>query len=99
MRRVKIQRIDSSNFSYRNWEAGTIHEIIDGPCRYWNITAEENGKRLQKAVVGWCVGSQLPHKPKEDEVGIMCFHGGRHLWFHIRKNEFDKLFKEANHED
>ena len=93
MKRVKLEKIDSSNFSYRNWEAGTIHEIIDGPCRYWNITAEENGKRIQKYSTGWCEGSQLFHKPKEDEVGIMCFKGDRYLWFHLRKNEFNKLFK------
>ncbi len=88
-----LNKIDSSQFNYRIWEAGTIHEIIEAPCRYKYITKGHGKKQLKKYAVGWCGAEKLLFKPKQNEIAIMCFKDGKHFWFHIRKEEFNKIWR------
>lgn len=90
----RLEKMDSSQFNYRLWEAGTIYEIIEAPCRYKYITKGLGKQQLKKYAIGWCNAEGLLFKPKQDEVAIMCFKEGRHFWFHIRRKEFDKIWKE-----
>lgn len=90
----KLEKIDPTQFNYRIWEAGTIYEIIKAPCRYQYITKGFGKKQLKKYAIGWCGAERLSFKPKQNEVAIMCFKDGRYFWFHIRREEFDKIWRE-----
>lgn len=91
---MKLEKLDPSSFTYRRWTGGSIHDIIEGPCRYWHIVSPNSKQLLHKYAVGWCEGEKLYFKPKAGEVGILCFKNGNFLWFHLRRNEFEEVFGE-----
>ena len=86
-----LPQIDPSAFNHRRYCAGTIHEIINGPCRGYYIKCPYAKEQLQKYAIGWCRGGNLFIKPKKNEIAILCFKD-RHLWFHMREDEFIEVF-------
>jgi hypothetical protein len=91
----KIEKLDSSVFTKSRWESGTIHEIIENPCRYQYITVVFGRNALRKYTIGYCDAKSLLVRPKTGEVAVMCFKDGRHFWFHLRKNEFDRIWPKV----
>jgi len=89
---VKLNKIDSSQFNRSRWAQGSIHEIINGPCRYWNITKKQSKQLLRKYAIGYCDAREVLWKPQAGEIALMCFKDERHLWFHLREGEFYEVF-------
>ncbi len=89
---TSLRKLDYSLFTWLNWKAGSIHDL-GVQCRYYDITSERGKEILKKHAVGYCRGENLPCRPKENEIALMCFKDGEHFWFHIRKKEFDEVFK------
>ena len=59
------------------------------PCR--SEWLERRGLLVERAV-GWCDGARVPCRPKADAVAVMFFKDGRHFWFHLRREEFRRVF-------
>lgn len=86
-----LAKLDSSYFTWLNWRAGSIKELGIF-CRYADITSACGKKILRSHAVGWCRGENLMCRPKVGQIALMCFKDGEHLWFHIRKKEFEEVF-------
>ena len=84
-------QLDSTLFTWLNWRADSIHSL-GLRCRYKDITSERGKKILRKYVIGWCRGESLLCRPKEKEIAVMYFKDDVEFWFHIRRNEFNKVF-------
>lgn len=87
---MKLPKLDSTLFEWNLWRAGSIHDLIEGPCRTWNIILQR--EIIKSHAVGWCPAENLPHKPKINEIAVMVFKNGYHFWFHLRKHEFEEIF-------
>ena len=89
-----MERISSYQFTWLRWTGRSIHEL-GLQCRYLDITSGRGKRILRKAVIGFCRGENLQCRPKKNTVAVMCFHGGEHFWFHLRKQEFNEVFSET----
>ena len=49
---------------------------------------------LRKHAVAYALGKRVPCRPKSEEMAVMFFKNEEHFWFHIRYNEFIKVFSE-----
>lgn len=90
---IIIPKLDSSLFTWLNWKAGSIHDL-DLKCRYSDITSTRGKLILKLYGVGWCYGENLPCRPKQNEIALMCFKGEVEFWFHLRRQEFIEVFSE-----
>lgn len=88
-----LNSIDSSQFTWDIWRADSI-KALNIPCRYSEITSDKGISMLRKFTVGWCKGESLPCRPKINTIALMCFKDNKHFWFHLRANEFFKVFFE-----
>lgn len=86
-----IEKYDSTLFDWQLWRAGSIKDF-NILCRYRTII--EKSYILRKYAVGYCRGENLICRPKINNTAIMFYFKGRHFWFHLRNNEFNKVFKE-----
>ena len=92
----KIERLDSSLFEFSNWHSGHPLELLGYPnehLRYDNITEGEIKSAIKKYAIGYCEGHSLKVRPKTDSVAIMCQKDDSTFWFHMRNNEFVKIFR------
>lgn len=85
-----LERMHGSSFDWLSWSAGCIHDF-GIPCRTESILA--NADILRKYAVGWCPGEQVVCRPKVDEIAVMFVVEDRGFWFHMRKHEFEGVFK------
>lgn len=88
-----IPKLDSSNFTWLNWRAGSIYDL-GVKCRYAHITSKEGKTILKKYIIGWCYGHNLMCRPKQNEIALMCFKDDTEFWFHLRINEVLEIFKK-----
>ena len=88
-----IPKIDSSLFTWLEWRAFSIKEL-GVFCRYADITSCRGKAILRKYAIGYCKGENLLCRPKLNHTALMCFKDGEHLWFHLRNNEFQEVFKD-----
>lgn len=89
-----IPQLDSSLFDWLTWRNGTIHDLGIQACRYELIISENGKEQLRKYAVGFCYGENLPCRPKQ-EMAVMFFKNDLYFWFHLRKNEFEKVFNNV----
>lgn len=87
-------RINACHFTYDLWRNGYIGDL-DIQCRYFDITSPRGKDILLKHTVGFCEGEKLYFRPKSKHYAIMVFKNGNHFWFHIRNDEFRKVFNET----
>jgi hypothetical protein len=88
-----MERLDSSEFTWELWRAGSIHDL-GIPCRKAWILSPYGRSILLKFIVGWCESERLAFRPKVDEVAVMIEKDGERFWFHLRDREFKELTKE-----
>jgi pyruvate-formate lyase-activating enzyme len=88
---LPIPKIDSTLFEWNTWKAGSIHDLITGPCRTLNIVAQRD--LIKKHAIGWCKGESLSTRPKKNETALMCFKDGNQFWFHLRNNEVFEIYR------
>jgi hypothetical protein len=88
-----LLRINACHFTYELWRNGYIDDL-NLQCRYHDITSNRGKDILRKFTVGFCEGEKLYFRPKRKHYAIMIFKNGIHFWFHIRNNEFEKVFKD-----
>ena len=86
-----LPKIDSTNFTWDKWRAGSIKEF-NIPCRFKSLTSKISKRILQEYAVGWAWGENLMCRPKENEVAIMFYRNDEYFWFHLRANEFYEIF-------
>jgi len=87
-----IPRLSPECFDWQKWRAGSIADL-NIPCREECI---KNARKIfLKHAVGFCEAEQLVCRPKNNEYAIMCLKEEVYFWFHIRKSEFEYLFKEV----
>ncbi len=92
--KYSIPSLDSSLFDWLTWRRRCISEIWDLPFRYKFLVSDYGKIKMRIYAVGWCEGSDLLCRPKTDHVGLMCWKDGEEFWFHLRREEFDKIFGE-----
>jgi hypothetical protein len=90
-----IPQLDSSLFDWLTWRSGTIHDLEIKACRYDLITSNQGKEQLRKYAIGFCYGENLPCRPKLKEIAVMFFKNDLYFWFHLRENEFMKVFKNV----
>lgn len=88
---TKLPRLDSSNFDWLKWEAGSIHEF-NLPCRFINITSKKGKNILKQYAIGWCYGENVICRPKENNIAVMFYKDEKYFWFHLRNKEFFEIF-------
>lgn len=86
-----LPKIDSVNFDWLGWSAGSIHDF-NIPCRYESLISPESKRILNDYAIGWTYGENLPCRPKQNHVAVMFEKDDRRFWFHIRNNEFLEIF-------
>jgi molybdenum cofactor biosynthesis enzyme MoaA len=89
-----LEKIDGTMFDYSTWINGSVHDLIEGDCRYKNLISDQNKISLKKYAVGYCDGGSLICRPKQKETGVM-FWKNEYFWFHLRNNEFIEIFGKA----
>lgn len=89
-----IPSLDSSLFDWSAWRRRQVDEIWDLPFRTKYIISNYGKIKFRQYAVGYCEGTMLQARPKVDHVGLMCWKDGEHFWFHLRREEFDKVFGE-----
>ena len=90
--KINLLKIDSSYFDWLLWSSGSIKDF-GIPSRYECITAIENKNILKEYAIGWTYGENLLCRPKEKHVAVMFEKEDKRFWFHIRNNEFVKIFQ------
>ena len=85
-----VAQMDSTNFTYDVWSAGSIHDFGIKHFRFDNL--QEHKRKLLNGIVGYCFGEELPCRPKKNHIALMYEIGDRRFWFHIRNNEFVEIF-------
>lgn len=89
-----LEKLDSSLFEWNLWRARQVADLLDGyRLRTENIPFIKN--RIRRFAVGWCYGESLNCRPKENHIALMCFYNNEHFWFHLRKEEFNEIFKQS----
>jgi hypothetical protein len=95
--KYSIPHLDSSLYDWLKWRAGSFAEMMGFPCRYDSITSPAGKRALREVAMGWCRSEELPCRPKEEQIAIMCFRErDDHFWFHITKREFIEVFGEVS---
>ncbi len=87
-----IPKLDSTSFTWQIWRAGSIHDF-NIPCRYEMLTSGYGKMILNKYAIGWCYGENLMCRPKKNHIAIMFEKDDVRFWFHLRRNEFEEIFK------
>ena len=90
-RKIQLEKLDPACFHWRNWSAGSIHDL-GLCCRFLDIISAKGKKTLRKYAIGYCLSENLYCRPRINEVAIMCFKEGGYFWFHLRKKEFEIVF-------
>ena len=89
---IIIPKLDSTLFGWQEWRAGTVHDLDIQACRYQLLTSIDGKIKLQKYAVGWCYGYNLKCRSKVNEIAIMFWKNDTYFWFHLRLQEFIKVF-------
>jgi len=87
-----IQKMDATQFDWIIWRNGNVWDDFHIPCRTLALIA--NRDILRTYAIGWCYGENLICRPKENHVAIMFCKNEKQFWFHLRLNEFEKIFQE-----
>jgi hypothetical protein len=95
-----MNRIGSCHFTMELWKNTDLSKI-GLQCRYEDITSNKGRSLLISIIVGYCKGENLYFRPKNNSIAIMCFKDGEHFWFHLSRNEFNKVsnLEEINNEN
>ena len=88
---IPLPKTDSSLFEWNLWRAGSIHDLITGPCRTMNIVSQRD--LIKKYAVGWCKGESVTSRPKCGETTLMVHKDEKHFWFHLRNNEVYEIWR------
>jgi hypothetical protein len=89
-----IEKLDSSLFDWQLWRARNVADLLGGyRLRFYNI--DKIRDNIKRYAVGYCDGSELMCRPKENHIALMCFVNNEHFWFHLRKEEFNEIFKSV----
>jgi len=79
-------------FTWDNWRACDIWTSFNIRCRKYDILAHKD--IIRKYAVGYCFSEGLLIRPKANEVAIMYLINGKMGWSHLRKDEFEGIFRE-----
>jgi hypothetical protein len=86
-----IQKLDATLFDWITWRSGDVWNDFHIPCRSWALIA--NRDILNKYAIGWCYGENLICRPKENHIAVMFSKNDKTFWFHLRSEEFERIFK------
>jgi len=89
--KTRLRKIDSSNFDWQKWSAGSIHDF-GIPCRFETLTAYYSRELLSQYAVGWAYGDTLPCRAKDKHIAVMFEKDDNQFWFHVRNSEFMEIF-------
>lgn len=87
----KLNKLGSYLFTSEKWNAGSVHSLGIEHFRFDNL--EYNSVKIKEAAYGWAYGEDVPFRPKENHIALMCFYNDKEFWFHIRNSEFFEIFK------
>jgi hypothetical protein len=88
-----IDEIPSDLFDWSTWRTGSPADLCL-QCQETFLTSPHGKSIIRQHAVGWCHGTILPCRPKQDHVGVMFFKNDLHFWFHLSQKEFDLIFGE-----
>ena len=92
-----IRKINSEQFTWQLWSAGTLENILKIPTRTSAI--ERNKKIIRERAIGYCKSELLMIRPKENQFAVMFDDGnGNFWWTHFTKKEFEICFGEKQGE-
>lgn len=89
-----LPKLHPDTFDWLSWTGGSIASF-GIPCRFAAITHPISMAILRRYAVGYLEGERLVCRPKPNEVAVYFEKDEREFWFHLRKNEFDIVFKEV----
>lgn len=87
-----IPKLDSSLFTWSIWRSGSPIDLGIKSCRYKLLTSKDGIYKLRKYAIGYCFGENLICRPKPNTVAVMFNVRDITFWFHLRNNEFNKIF-------
>jgi len=89
---MNITRLPSDSFSFSRWRKCDIFEKFGFKCRTYSIL--DNANIIKKYAIGFCLGEKLICRQKVDSVAIMFLIDDTFSWCHLRKEEFNSIFKD-----
>jgi len=89
-----LQKLDSSLFVWQAWRSGSPNDL-NLTCRYNSLTSKRGSAILKEYAIGWCYAENLMCRPKLDNRAVMFFKDNNLFWFHMRNEEFMKVFGEV----
>lgn len=93
MAKINLPKLDSTVFTWQRWR-GMSYAELDLVFKTEHLLSYRAIWTLKKYVVGWCHSYNLQCRPKIEGVALMCFKNEEHFWFHLRQEEFNKIFKK-----
>jgi len=90
-----LERMNSSYFDWLTWRNGSPLDMFGIRCSTGELIL--NTDTLRKYAVGWCPGESLVCRPKLDHVAVVFIKDDVPFWFHLRRDEFDLIFKRGKY--
>ena len=84
---MNLPKLPMDDFDWIRWRDGNPVEIF-GIIRENHLPIH----KLRKFAIGWQDSSKLICRPKPKHKAVMFLHDGVFGWFHLRDNEFDRIF-------
>lgn len=86
---MKALKIHPSNFTWQLWRGGTLLDL-GVPSNIAKFIIEKKAV-LQKYVIGYCNGTSLPCRPKNNTYAVMFQKGCLQFWTHLTIEEFNRV--------
>jgi hypothetical protein len=84
-------KLDSTLFTWQLWRGGgsrTLGLFLS----YGDARSRVGRNILRSVIVGWCDGTNLPCRPKDGHIAVMCWQDGVQFWFHLQVAEFEGIW-------
>jgi len=86
-----LYRMHGISFDWLTWRNGWLDDL-GIKHNYFDIINNQN--RIKKYAIGWCLGTEVLCRQKEDTYAVMFLKGERQFWTHLTKKEFEEIFSD-----
>lgn len=91
---ISLAQLNSSLFSLEKWEGGSL-AVFNLKTRERDITSPNGKAIIRKHAIGYCLGQNLPVRPKVDTMAVMFeTENFEQFWTHLTTKEFNEVFDE-----
>jgi len=84
-----LERLHPDSFDYSTWHARDKKEFV--PAMRYELIVNK-AYLFRRYAIGYLEGERSTCRPKLKEVAVMFRIDEIEFWFHMRKNEFEKVF-------